>query len=351
MHCLKSESSGSGRAIVSLLCAAITLLVGPGAGSHAQPSRLRPITLSLDFIVLGRFAPWYVAVAKGYYRDAGLDVKIVPSQGTAQSVQALESGIAQFAVSDLASLVVARAQGTTTAKMISVVYQKSPYAIYSLVSGANVTTAEQLQGLEIASGAGSATPRIITGFLKERGLDASKVRFTNVDGSARVSMLLANKVPAIETFILAKPGIERAAGSGTVATFLLADHGLDLYSSGLLATEDYLKANPDLAKVFVNASMMGWRDAMANPQEAAKLMTDQVRALQPEAVVAELQIVRELAVTPDVRSKGFGTIDPARFAAGVDFIVRNVEVGGNAPSPDGMVSLDYLPQPPVMAAQ
>ena len=36
----------------------------------AQPA-LRPITLSLDFIPLGRFAPWYVAVGKGYYKEAG----------------------------------------------------------------------------------------------------------------------------------------------------------------------------------------------------------------------------------------------------------------------------------------
>jgi NitT/TauT family transport system substrate-binding protein len=323
----------------------------PASFVHAQAPApaLRPITLSLDFIMLGRFAPWYVAVAKNYYRDAGLDVKIVPSQGTAQAVQALEAGIAQFAVSDLAGLVVARAQGTSTAKMIAVVYQKSPYAIYTLSSGANVTKPEQLQGLEIASGAGSATPKIIIGFMRDKGLDVSKVRFTNIDGSARVGMLLADKVPAIETFILAKPGIERTAGPDKVTTFLLADHGLDLYSSGLLATDAFLAANPGVAKAFVKASMMGWRDAMANPQEAAKLMTDQVKALQPEAVLSELQIVRDLAVTPDVRAKGFGTIDRNRFAAGIDFLVRNVDLAGNKPAADTMLSLDYLPQPPVMA--
>ena len=102
-------------------------------------------------------------------------------------------------------------------------------------------------------------------------------------------MLLANKVPAIETFILAKPGIERSTGAGKVSTFLPGGHGLDLYLSGLLATDAYLKANSDLVKAFVRASMMGWRDAMANPEEAAKLMAEQVRALQPEAIVSELE--------------------------------------------------------------
>src|ERR1044071_4583439 len=75
-----------------LLFALLGPFVFPAGPANAQSAQLRPVTLSLDFIVLGRFAPWYVAVAKNYYRDAGLDVKIVPSQGTAQSVQALEAG-------------------------------------------------------------------------------------------------------------------------------------------------------------------------------------------------------------------------------------------------------------------
>ena len=183
----------------SLSLGALAGLLPPSRAFAQAQGSLRPITLSLDFIPLGRFAPWYVAAGKGYYKEAGLDVKIVPSQGTAQAVQALESGICQFAVSDLAGLVVGRAQGGSTAKMIAVVYQKSPYAIYSLQSGANVTKPEQLQGLEIASGAGSATPKIITGFMREKGLDISGVKFTNIDGAARVSMLVAGKVPAIDS--------------------------------------------------------------------------------------------------------------------------------------------------------
>jgi NitT/TauT family transport system substrate-binding protein len=262
-------------------------------------------------------------------------------------VQALESGICQFSISDLAGLVVGRSQGTSTARMIAVVYQKAPYAIYSLQSGANVTRPEQLQRLEIASGAGSATPKIITGFMRDKGLDAASVRFTYVDGAARVSMLLAEKVPAIETFILGKPGIERGAGDKKVTTFLLSDHGLELYSSGILTTEAFLKQNPELVKGFVLASMRGWRDAMANPEEAAQLMIGQVKGLEPAAIVAELQIVRGLTVTPDVQQKGFGTIDAQQFAKGVDFLVRNIDLGGTRPEVSSLFSTDFLPATPV----
>src|SRR5947199_1764643 len=120
-----------------------------------------PITFSLDSRALGRHAAWYVALEKGYYKRAGLDVTIVPSQGTAQAIQNVEANAAQLAFSDVAGLVAARANSGSTARMVAVIYQKAPYAIFSLRSGANVTRPEQLQGLEIASGAGSFTQKVI----------------------------------------------------------------------------------------------------------------------------------------------------------------------------------------------
>ena len=51
--------------------------------------------------------------------------------------------------------------GSATAKMVAVIYQKAPYAVFSLRSGANVTKPEQLENLEIASGAGSFTQKVI----------------------------------------------------------------------------------------------------------------------------------------------------------------------------------------------
>src|SRR5665213_3133573 len=115
-------------------CAAL-LLVGLSTQAHAQTT---PVTFSLDFRALGRHAAWYVALDKGYYKNAGLDVTIIPSQGTAQAIQSVESKAAQFAFSDVAGLVAARVNSAVTAKMVAVIYQKAPYAIFSLRSGANV---------------------------------------------------------------------------------------------------------------------------------------------------------------------------------------------------------------------
>jgi NitT/TauT family transport system substrate-binding protein len=230
---------------------------------------------------------------------------------------------------------------------VAAIYQKSPYAIFSLKSGANVTDPKQLEGLEIGSGAGSFTPKVVEAFMKDRGLDPTKLKVTNVDGAARVSLLVTKKLPAIETFVMAQPSIERAAAPDEVKTFLLADHGLKLYSNGLVVRPDFAKANPELVKGFIKASLMGWRDAMRNPGEAGDIMMKYNKAVKREAVVEEIAIVGRLVATEETKAKGLGTIDPDTMKASVDLITKIV-VSKNPVSFSNMYDTSFLPTPPVM---
>ena len=91
-----------------LVAAAAGLIAALGGADRALAQSTTAVTFSLDFRALGRHAAWYVALDKGYYKQAGLNVTIIPSQGTAQSIQNLESGVAQFSFSDVAGLVEAR---------------------------------------------------------------------------------------------------------------------------------------------------------------------------------------------------------------------------------------------------
>ena len=314
----------------------------------AQERPLTKVIFSLDFIPLGRHAPWYAALALGYFKEEGLDVSIIPSQGTAQAIQAVESGTANIAFVDVPSVVLARAAGSKL-KMVAVNYQKAPYAIFSLGNGANVTQPKQLEGLTLGSGAGSFTPKVIEGFMAQQGLDPGKLKVTNVAPPARASMLLSGQVPAIEFFVMAKPGLEAGAKDAKteLRTFLLSDHGLELYSNGIAVTQDYLAGNADLVKRFVRAGLRGWKFALANPQKAAEEQIKSIPSLKPEIIVAEIGIVGELAVTPDVRQHGLGWFDPAKMQAAVDFVSKHVGMAGTPPAAPDVYASGFLPTPPI----
>ena len=224
------------RLIAGALCGAALAASLSGLAAAQAPTK---VVFSLDFIPLGRHAPWYAALAEGYFAEEGLDVSIIPAQGTAQVIQAVEAGTANIGFVDVPSVVIARAAGSRL-KMIAVNYEKAPYAIFSLSTGANVTEPKQLEGLNLGSGAGSFTPKIIQGFMAQKGLDPAKLTISNVAPPARATTLLSGQIPAIEFFVMAKPGLTAGARSANaeLRTLLLADHGLELYANGIATTDD-----------------------------------------------------------------------------------------------------------------
>lgn len=328
--------------------AAVAIFAGAVAAASlaVAPAKAQtPITFSLDFRALGRHAAWFVALDKGYYKQAGLDVNIIAGQGTAQAIQALEAGTAQFAFSDVAGVVAARANSGSTARLVSVTYQKAPYAIFSLRDGANVRSADQLAGLEIGSGAGSFTQKVIEAFMLQKGVK-TPAKFTNVDPSARVGLLAAKKIPSVETFVMARPGVAKAVGSTNARTYLLANDGLVLYSNGIVAREDLIKSKPDVVKAFIAASLKGWKDTIEKPDEAADIVVKLNKGLEKDVVLEEIQIVTELVKTEVTEKAGLGTIDPAAMASSVSLILQTLP--GAKVSTSDVYDSTLLPATPVL---
>lgn len=321
--------------------AAAALCLAPG---NARDARLAKLTFTLDFIPSGRHAPWYAALGKGYFRDEGLDVAIIPAQGSAHAVQAVDSGKAQFGFIDVAGLALARTRGARL-KLVAINYQKAPYAVFSLADGANVTRVGQLEGLVLGSGAGSFTPKIIAGLMARKGLDPGKLKIANAPPQSRADMLFSGKLPAIEFFIMAKPGLEmRARASGTrLRILLLGNAGLELYSNGIAVHETYLAKHPDVVRKFVRAALKGWRFALRNPPEAARIQAEYVKSIDTGLAAAEIGIVRDLAVTPDTQTHGLGWFDPVRMQASLDFIRNYIGLADPGPAAPDLYAQGFLP--------
>jgi NitT/TauT family transport system substrate-binding protein len=336
----------SGRTLTSLgVVIAAAAFLSNATGADAQPTTkpLTDVTLALDFVTLGRHAPWYVAQSKGYYREEGINTKIIAGRGTGHVLASLESGLAQFGLPDVPGLALARAKDSKV-KIVAVVYQKSPYAIFSLDPGANVTKAEDLVGLELGSGPETFIPQVIQGFMKLKGLDPKSAKFTNIAPTARVAMLVAGKVPAIHLFTLSEPGIKKAVSGATLKMYVPGDHGLEMYSLGIGVTEEFLQKNPELVRGFVRASFRGWQDAMRNPEEAADIEKQAVPSLDRSVILDELGLVRDLVVVPDTRAHGYGWFSPDMMKRTLDFMVEHVGVdGGTVPKSEDLYAGGFLP--------
>jgi NitT/TauT family transport system substrate-binding protein len=334
-------------ATVLVLASVAAVRPSPASAQATQPG-LTKVVFSLDFIPLGRHAPWYAAIAEGFFKGEGLDVSIIPSGGGAQVIQNVASGTANLGFMGVPEVAIARSIGTPV-KMVAVVYQKQPIAVFSLQSGSNVTTAKQLEGLTLGSGSGSFTPKILQGFMTGKGLDPATLHVTDISPPARPSALITKQIPSIETFIMGKPGLERAAEGvhEKLQTFVPANDGLQLYSNGIGVTEQYLSQNPQVVRGFVRAAMKGWKFALDNPTKAAQDELQFVQSLKPEVIAAELDIVRDLVVTPETRDHGLGWFDTAEINANVDFVKKYIGITGTPPAPADIYTTGFLPDPPI----
>ena len=329
------------------LTAAVTALAAaawlPCTSAQAQE---RDVKFVLDFISLGRHAPWYVALGKGYFKDEGLNVTIMPSKGTADAIRTVATGGAEFGFIDIPSLVASGSAGGSI-KIVAVNYQKPPYCIFTLNPGANVTEPKQMAGLELGSSTASFVPKIWAAFMEMNKVDSKTLKIVNIDAASRVPMLAAGKVQSIDQFLMGEPAIRRAVTNAKPVCLLAGDYGLEIYANSIGVSEDFLAKNPEAVKKFTRAALKGWKDALANPEDAAKIQLQYVKALNPEIIVEEIHILKRIAITPDVEKNGFGYVSMERMKNTVDFINKNIEVPGDKLTADQIYRPGYLPEVPI----
>src|SRR5580704_8028394 len=164
---------------------------------RAQGS-LKPVSLTLDWIYQGPNAGFMVALDKGYYRDAGLDVAMTPGKGSVSTAQLIASKASQIGFADGYVLGNAVAKGMAL-KCVGGIYRRNPCGVMVL-SDSDIKTPKDLEGKSIGITAGSAQFQQWPAFCKGAGLDASKIRVINVDGAGAAPALINGQVPAIAGF-------------------------------------------------------------------------------------------------------------------------------------------------------
>ena len=157
--------------IVAGALIASTILLAPSASKA-----LDNVTLITDFGYNGRHAYFFDAVDRGYYRDAGLEVKIVRGQGSVDAIRQVGAGNAVFGFADAGSLILARANDQIPVKLVAIVYGKPPQAIFCR-EDSGLKKPKDLEGNAIANPAGGSIPDLFPAFAKAAGIDARTVRW------------------------------------------------------------------------------------------------------------------------------------------------------------------------------
>jgi NitT/TauT family transport system substrate-binding protein len=318
---------------IRALLIAVTML--PALLSAQSVRATGNVSVITDFGFNGRHAYFFVALDKGYYRDAGLDVRIIPGQGSVDAIRQVGAGNATFGFADAGSLVLARANDRIPVQLVAIVYAKPPQAIFCR-EDAGLKTPKDLEGNSIANPAGGSIPDMFPAFAKAAAIDASKVRWVVASSSALPGLLATGKVPCVGQFTVGEPLLRASVAPNKLVRFAYSDPGLNYYGNGIIASETTIKTNPDLVRRFVAATIRGMQAAFADPVEAGNIMHKYRAEVDAQVAQGETEAVAQLAQVPGT---ALGVIDPARIQATLDVVNGAFKL--NSPVAPGDV---YAPQ-------
>jgi NitT/TauT family transport system substrate-binding protein len=296
------------------ICGALLLLGGVFAAQRAVA--LDNVTLITDFGYNGRHAYFFVAIEKGYYKDADLEVKVVRGQGSVDAIRQVGANNAVVGFADAGSLVLARGNDQIPVKLVSIVYAKPPQAIFCR-EDSGLKKPKDLEGASIANPAGGATVEMFPLYAKAADFDAAKVKWVIAGSEALPGLLASNRVPCVGQFTVGEPLLRMQAAPAKLVRFAFADAGVNFYGNGIIATDATIARKPDLVRRFVAATIRGMADAFADPEEAGRIMHKHHPTVEAAVAKGETQAVAELA---QVQGQPLGLIDPMRVAQTIEAV-------------------------------
>ncbi len=250
--------------VLSISYLPIVLLVSILMFCKVSPaSALEDVTLQLKWMHQFQFAGYYAAVQQGYYRDAGLNVTIVPATPGKDPVKEVLNGKADYGVGT-SSLLLERNAGKPVVSL-AVIFQHSPYILLTKDSNASQTI-HSLAGKRLM-----LEPQAdeLVAYLKAEGIPLEKIQM--VAHSFSIKDLIDGKVDVISGYVTDDPHELERAGFPYHA-YTPRSAGIDFYGDNIFTSEDELTKHPARAKAFREASLKGWQYAMQHPDEIINLI-------------------------------------------------------------------------------
>jgi len=276
-----------------LITLIISLLAGcagapEGTAKPAESQQVDKIRLPMGYIPNVQYAPFYVAVSKGFFEDVGIEVQFDYSQET-DGVALVGANELQFAIVSGEQVLLARAQGLPVVHVLAW-WQDYPVAVVAL-KDKGIQKPADLAGKKIGlPGLYGANYIGLRALLAAAGLKESDVSLESI-GYTQVEALVSGRVDAVSVYANNEP-IQLARKGYDVDVIRVADY-THLISNGVITNEKTIAEHPDLVRRLVRAITQGITYTVANPDEAFIICTKYVEGLTTGDQVVQKDILLE----------------------------------------------------------
>ena len=313
------------------------------AGSAMAQST--PIKFQLDWRFEGPSALFLTPAAKGYFKDAKLDVTIDAGNGSGGAVTRVASGAYDMGFADLAALMEFHANNPDAPNKpiaVMMVYNDTPASVMALKKS-GIKTPADLNGKKLGAPVFDAGRRAFPIFAKANNV--SGVQWTAMDPPLRETMLARGDVDAITGFTFTSLLNLEARGvkSEDVVILPYPEFGVKLYGNAIIASPKILKDNPAAVKAFLAAFAKGAKDVIANPSAAIADVKARDGIINADLEARRLKLAIDTVInSANARTEGFGQINGPRLS----LMASQVSDAFNTKTrinPDVVWNASYLP--------
>lgn len=267
-----AESQGSGAATAES-CASESAAESNAEASDVKAGdadQLEKVTVILDYVANTNHTGMYVALDQGYYKEAGLDVEIIePTEGATATLIAVGKG--DFGISYQEDVTIAlTSKDPLPIKTIAALIQHNTSGFVTYADK-DIKSPKDFEGKTYAGWGGPGEEAVLKAVMAKDGADFSKLNMVISDGSGFEA--LKDKVD-IEWFFEGWDNVKCKLNNFPINYMELRqlDERLDYYTPVIIANQDTLEQKPEMVKKFLAATEKGYRYAIENPDESAKIL-------------------------------------------------------------------------------
>ncbi|OYU44372.1 MAG: taurine ABC transporter permease [Burkholderiales bacterium PBB4] len=294
-----------------------TALAAMVAASGLAMAQSTPLKFQLDWRFEGPAALFLTPAAKGYFKEAKLDVTIDAGNGSGGTVTRVASGAYDMGFADLAALMEFHANNPDAPNKpvaVMMVYNDTPASVMALKKS-GIKTPGDLSGKKLGAPVFDAGRKAFPIFAKANKITG--VQWTAMDPPLRETMLARGDVDAITGFTFTSLLNLEARGVKLEDVVVLPypAHGVKLYGNAIIASPKLIRENPAEIKAFLSAFTKGMKDVLAHPAAAIADVKARDGIVNVELETRRLKLAIDTAInSPNARAEGFGQVDRPRLS-------------------------------------
>lgn len=256
------------------------------------------VRFKTDFSIVEYHAPFFAGVARGIYKQHGLEPEIIPGSGSQVAVMDTAAEKTDFAMADMSLVALAALNSNVrNVKAIGAVFEVTPYTVLYL-KNRGIKGPQDLNGKTMANFSGSTGGALFMIFARRTGVDMTGIKEIVSAPAAYHNPLIVGQADFAPTTVNRLPtlaGAARQAGN-ELAEFRFADFGLDFAGHALLANVKTIEQRPDVVRRFVQATLESLQWSAKNPEQAVDHLIQANAHLQRTPTLAGFTAILEVCI-------------------------------------------------------